>query len=177
MFKLQTFGLMFGIVMLAACSQGDYDHADTSVFRHLSIAKNGDVLAHARDGSSARISPAGDLVIGEKRIAGDSGQRKLLRSYYADALALRDDAVATGKAGVQTGLTAVSAVASGLASGNPDSIDPKVNAKADKVDALAQTVCRDLARLYTDQGEVTAAIPAFGPYATIEPHEVSDCHD
>ena len=158
---------------LGACSHGD---RETGAFQHLSIADNGDVIAHARDGANARIDAAGDLEIQGKSVAVNPAQRKLLQSYHADALALRNVAVATGKAGVQTGLTALSAVASGLASGNPDSIDSKVDAKAGKVDALAATVCRDLAHLYADQREVTAAIPAFAPYATIDSHDASDCN-
>jgi hypothetical protein len=175
MTSLKAFALALAVGLLAACSQGRGDDGHTSVFQHLSIADNGDVIAHARDGSSARISAAGDIEIGGKPITVTAAQRRLLQSYHADTLALRRDAVATGKAGIQTGLHAISAVAKGLASGNPDSIDAEVNSRAQKVDALAHGVCQDLARLYADQGQVATAIPAFNPYATIEPREVSDC--
>lgn len=172
MSALKIFALTLAVGLLAACSHGN---GRDSVFQHLSIAGNGDVIAHARDGSSARISAAGDLEIAGQRIAVTPSQRELLRGYHAGALALRRDAIATGKAGMETGLHAIGAVAKGLASGNPDSIDSKVDGRAEKVDALAHTVCQDLARLYADQGRVATAVPAFSPYATIEPHEVSDC--
>jgi hypothetical protein len=169
---LKTFALTLAVGLLAACSHGN---GHDSVFQHLSITGNGDVIAQARDGSRARISAAGDLEIAGQRIAVTPSQRELLRGYHADTLALRNDAIATGKAGMETGLHAIGAVAKGLASGNPDSIDSQVEGRAKKVDALADAVCRDLARLYANQGQLTTAIPEFSPYATIEPHEVSDC--
>jgi len=176
MFKVRVIGLTLGIGLLAACSSGGHDAGSTSVFQHLSISDNGDVIAHARDGSNARISAAGELEIAGKPVPVNPTQRQLLAGYHADAVKLQKDGIATGAAGLSTGMHALSAVASGLASGNPDSIDAKVNAKADKVEALARTVCGDLAHLYADQGQLTAAVAAFKPYATIEQHEVSDCH-
>lgn len=160
---------------LAACTYGGQGGGTTSVFQHLTITHDGDVIAHAHDGSSARITRSGDLDIQGKSIGVTQAQRELLKGYRNDALALRSDAVATGKAGARTGLHAVGAVVSGLASGNPDSIDAKVNASAGQVRAMAQAVCKDLAQLYANQNKVVAALPAFKPYATIEPHEVSDC--
>ncbi|HET7222765.1 MAG TPA: hypothetical protein VFI81_06185 [Rhodanobacteraceae bacterium] len=163
------------VATVAACSRGGGHDRSTSIFQHLSIADNGDVVAHARDGSDARITAAGDLDIQGKSLAVTPAQRELLKGYHADAVVLRKDAVATGEAGMKTGMHALDAVAKGLASGNADSIDREVDSRAKQVDALANAVCQDLARLYADQGKVAAAMPAFGPYATIEPHEVSEC--
>lgn len=161
--------------MLAACMDGGNPDTTNSAFQHISIADNGDVIAHATDGSDARITAAGDLSIRGKNVVVTPTQRELLQGYHADAIGLRKDAVATGKAGVETGMHALDAVAKGLASGSADSIDSEVNSRANKVDALAHAVCQDLARLYSDQGQVTAAIPTFSPYATIESHKVSEC--
>lgn len=176
MFPLRAVGLTLCLGLLAACSPDRGDSRDTSAFQHLSIEDNGDVLAYAHDGNNARISAAGELDIAGKPVSVNPAQRQLLKGYHADALMLQKDGIATGAAGLSTGIHALGAVATGLASGNPDSIDAKVNARADKVEALARTVCADLARLYADQGELAAAVPAFAPYATIKSHEVSDCH-
>ncbi|MDE2224813.1 MAG: hypothetical protein KGJ46_06010, partial [Xanthomonadaceae bacterium] len=154
---------------LVACSNSGNSGTTKSAFQHISIADNGDVIAHATDGSGARITAAGDLDILGKNISVTPAQRALLQGYHADAARLRKDAIATGTAGVETGMHALDAVAKGLASGNADSIDSEVNSRADKIDVLARAVCQDLARLYADQGQVTTAIPAFSPYATIEP--------
>lgn len=176
--RILTFAAIVLIVATAAaCSHGIGHDRNTSVFQHLSITDNGDVIAHAHDGSSARINAAGDLDIQGRSVGMTPAQRELLQNYHADAIALRKDAIATGKAGVETGMHALDAVAKGLASGNADSIDSEVNNRTDKVNALAHTVCQDLARLYATQGKVTTAISAFSPYATIESHEVSDCRN
>jgi hypothetical protein len=163
--------------MLAACAAGGNSGTTNSAFQHISIVNNGDVIAHATDGSDARITAAGDLDIRGKNVVVTPTQRELLRGYHADAIRLRKDAVATGKAGVETGMHALDAVAKGLASGSADSIDSEVNSRANKVDALAHAVCQDLARLYAAQAQVAAAIPAFSPYATIDSHEVSECRN
>lgn len=163
--------------MLAACVADGNSGTTNSAFQHVSVAGNGDVIAHATDGGDARITAAGDLDIRGKNVVVTPAQRQLLQGYHTDVLALRKDAVATGKAGVETGAHALDAVARGLASGNADSIDSEIDSRASKVDALAHAVCQDLARLYAAQGQVTAAIPAFRPYATIEPHEVSECRN
>lgn len=161
---------------LAACTHGGQDAKNTSVFQHLSITDNGDVIVYARDGGNARISARGELAVAGKPVPVNPAQRQLLQGYHADAVKLQKDGIATGAAGLSTGIHALGAVATGLASGNPDSIDAKVNARADKVDALARVVCKDLAQLYADQSKLSAAVPAFAPYATIEPHDVSECH-
>lgn len=162
-------------VLAASCSRASGNSNGT--FQHLSFASNGDVIAHARDGSNARIDATGDLAIQGRQVPVTPAQRQLLQTYHSDAIALRNDAIATGKAGMQTGLHALDAVAKGLASGHPDSIDSEVDSRASKVDALAKTVCTDLGRLYAAQGGITNAIPVFGPYATIEQHDVSDCRN
>ncbi|HEX6613525.1 MAG TPA: hypothetical protein VF022_06665 [Rhodanobacteraceae bacterium] len=172
---LRATGLTLAVALLAACSSGGHD-GSTSVFQHLSIADNGDVIAYARDGGNARIGAMGELAIAGKAVPVAPAQRELLQAYHADAVKLQKDGIATGAAGLSTGMHALGAVATGLASGKPDSIDAKVNAKADKVEALARVVCEDLARLYADQGKLAAAVPAFAPYATIESHNVSECH-
>ena len=165
----------FCTALLGACASGDDTGTSTSAFQHISIARNGDVIAQSHDGSSARISATGDLDIRGRSVAVTPSQRELLRDYHAEALTLRNDAIATGTAGVETGMHALDAVAKGLASGKPDSIDAEITPRANKVDALAQTVCRDLEHLYTDQTAVAATLPEFAPYATIEEREVSGC--
>lgn len=176
--RIILMGLLVGVGALAAgCTTGGQDSHYSSVLQHLSIANNGDVIVHARtNGSDARITAAGDLDIDGKPIAVAPANRPLLTAYHADALALRNSAVALGKAGAGLGLNALGTVAKGLASGNPDSIDKRLQPETDKVNALGQEMCTHLAALYAAQGQLVAEIPAFKPYATIEPHEVSGCH-
>lgn len=72
-------------------------------------------------------------------------------------------------------IAALGAVAQGLAKGNPDEIDAKVEHEASQVEALANKVCLNLADIRSTQEAIVAEIPAFKPYATIEAQQVKDC--
>ncbi|HEY7872898.1 MAG TPA: DUF2884 family protein [Rudaea sp.] len=146
-----------------------------SVFQHLSVLNDTSIAVHAHAGADAIVSARGELVIDGKPVALNPAQAQIVARYFASAMALRSDAVKTGAEGASTAATAIASVAVGLASGNPDSIDAKVNASAAKVDAAANKVCVDLQELAKAQDDLAAALPQFKPYATIAAHEVNDC--
>ena len=91
-------------------------------------------------------------------------------------MAMRDDGFATGMAGATTALTAISSVVTGLASGEPDKIGQAVEAKAAKVEAQVEKLCRDMGELAATQNALAASLPDFKPYALIETQEVNECH-
>lgn len=160
-------------MLLAACGSGSNDD---SVFRHISVLDDQRIALHAHDGPDAIIDSKGELNIAGKPAALDAAQTQIAARYFASVMALRNDAIKTGAAGASTAATAIASVAVGLASGDPDSIDAKVNASAAKVDAAANRVCVDLQALTKAQDELVAAYPGFKPYATIAAHEVDDCN-
>lgn len=162
------------IAAVSVAAAGCGDHSD-SVFQHLNVLSDTRIAVHAHAGADAFVSANGELVIDGKPVALDAAQAQIVARYFASAMALRNDAVKTGVAGASTAATAITSVAVGLASGNPDSIDAKVNASAAKVDAAANKVCDDLQMLAKAQDELAAALPQFKPYATIQPREVDDC--
>ncbi len=130
---------------------------------------------HAPGRTDAIVSASGTLSIAGTPVTVNVVQAQIAARYFASALALRNDAMKTGAAGASTAATAIASVAEGLASGNPDSIDAKVNASAAKVEAAANRVCADVRALAQAQNELAAALPQFKPYATIAAHEVNDC--
>lgn len=167
--------LLSTMLLAATCLTGchDSDRRD-SLTSHLSVdAQN--VAVHAPGRPDAEISPTGDLTIAGQSIPVATAQRELLKHYHATALALRDQAITTGKAGIATAGQAISSVASGLANGQPDKIDAEVSASANKVDASAALVCNDLAEVRTTQEALARQLEAFRPYAVIEADEVEDC--
>jgi len=140
------------------------------------ISLSGDHVAlHAPGRPDAEITAAGDLSIGNTAVTVTPAQRELLKSYYSDALAVRDHGIATGVAGANVASTALSSVAKGLASGNTDKIDAEVNASADKVEAQAANICADLERIHATQDVLSAQLEAFRPYAVVKASEVDDC--
>jgi hypothetical protein len=122
------------------------------------------------------VSAAGELSIDGKNLTLDQKQKELVIKYFSGASALRQDGIATGMAGADTAMTAISSVASNLASGNPDKIGQEVNAKAAKVEAQAQKVCSDLRELASTQNALAASLPDFKPYALIDVQTVDECH-
>ena len=169
---IRTFALTLTIAtILSGCYMRD---DDSSVFQHISIHDAG-IAVHARNASDAMITSAGDLSIGGKVLTLTPEQRDLFKQYYAQVMALRDDGIATGKAGAEMAGQAIGTVASGLAHGNPDSIGPAIDAKAKWIESKAMAVCNDVEALRAKQTAIARALPAFKPYATIEANEVTDC--
>jgi hypothetical protein len=169
MLRLKTSMLLALCAAIAACSHGD------SEFQHLSVLDDTHVAVHAPGLADAVVTASGALSIAGTPVTVDAAQAQIAARYFASALALRSDAMKTGAAGASTAATAIASVAVGLASGNPDSIDAKVNASAAKVEAAADRVCADVQALTQAQNELAAALPQFKPYATIAAHEANNC--
>lgn len=147
---------------------------DSSVFQHISI-HDGSIAVHAHSAPDAIVTAVGDLSIDGKAVTVTADQRELLKQYYAQVMAIRNDGIATGKAGAAMAGHAIGSVASGLAHGNPDSIGPAIESRAKGVEAKAMAVCNDVAALRMKQDAIASALPAFKPYASIKSNEVSDC--
>jgi hypothetical protein len=169
MIRLKTSMLLALCAATAACG-----HANTE-FQHLSVLDDSHLAVHAPGRADAIVSASGALSIAGTPVTVDAAQAQIAARYFASAIALRNDAVKTGAAGASTAATAITSVAVGLASGNPDSIDAKVNASAAKVEAAANRVCADVLALTQAQDDLAASLPQFKPYATIAAHEANDC--
>ena len=169
MIRQKVLNVLMLCAAIAACSHGD------SEFQHLSVLDDSHLAVHAPGRADAIVSASGALSIADTPVTVNAAQAQIAARYFTSAVALRDDAMKTGAAGASTAATAIASVAVGLASGNPDSIDAKVNASAAKVEAAADRVCTDVQALTQAQNELAAALPQFKPYATIAAHEVNDC--
>lgn len=163
------------LIALATASCGR-SAGNTAVFSHISVLGRNGIAIHAPSAADATVSADGTLSIDGKPIAVTPPQRELLKSYVAGAITLRNDAIATGAAGVATAGQALSSVVSGLANGKPDEIGPAVEARAAKVEAQAARICTDLSTLRTTQEALATQLAAFRPYATIDATQVSKCN-
>jgi hypothetical protein len=159
--------------LLVGCSM-QIDFGDASGLRGISI-HDGSIAVHARGAPDANITAAGDLSIDGKAVELTPAQRDLLKRYYAQVMAVRDDGIATGKAGAALAGHAIGSVASGLAHGNPDSIGPAIDARAKQVEAKAMAICNDVVALKAQQNAIASTLTAFKPYASIGAHETTDC--
>lgn len=162
----------FALAMtMAACESSDKNRS----FTHFSVVDDSHVAIHAWGAADAILAADGGLHIDGKAVALTPVQQALLEGYYRGIESLRHDAIATGAEGIATAGTAIVSVVSGLASGDPDSIGPKIDAKAAKVEAAAAKLCSDLAELRKQQEAIVAQLEAFRPYGSIEASEADDC--
>jgi hypothetical protein len=134
----------------------------------------GDVLVSRSGGPDARISPSGGLRIGRDEIDVSAAQRAKLVAYHDAAVALTDDAAATGRTGAEVGVTAAREVAGGLARREASAIGAPVREQADAVRRAASKLCADAHALRNAQDALVAELPAFRPYASI--HSDGDTH-
>jgi autotransporter translocation and assembly factor TamB len=162
-------------ILLALCAATTACGHSDSEFQHLSVLDDTHVAVHAPGRADVIVSASGTLSIAGTPVTINAAQAQIAARYFANAVALRNDAIKTGAAGASTAATAIASVAVGLASGDPDSIDAKVNASAAKVEGAANRVCADVQALTQAQDDLAAALPQFKPYATIAAHEVNDC--
>ncbi|MEO6688221.1 MAG: DUF2884 family protein [Dokdonella sp.] len=170
--RIRNLTVAFAVaVTLAACGNSEKD----SSFTRFSVVDDSHVAIHAHGAADAILAADGSLRIDGKAIAMTPAQQSLLEAYYHGVEILRHDAIATGAAGIATAGTAIVSVVSGLASGDPDSIGPKVDAKAAKVEAAAMKLCVDLAALHKQQEAIVVQLEAFRPYALIEEGDADDC--
>lgn len=161
---------LLGLAAAGCTSSTEFDGG------RLTLTNDGQIALHAPAVPEALISPSGDLTINGKRVQLEQTQRDLVVRYFTSANAIREDGFATGMAGASTALTALGSVVSGLAGGEPDKIGPAVDAKAAKVQAHVEKLCRDLRELAATQDALAASLPAFKSYALIEHKDVNDCH-
>lgn len=170
---------------LAACGRSEPerpatpardDSALTAVINIAGLALSGDqVRIRASAAPEARIEAGGRLFVDGQEIPINDAQRAELVAYHAAAMQLRENAKQTGIAGAKVGIAAAGAVLEGLATGDPDSIGPRVEAEAQKVQETALRMCDDLAALKSAQDALAADLEAFRPYATIDEDDVSGC--
>ncbi|GAP65035.1 lipoprotein [Mizugakiibacter sediminis] len=161
-------------VALSGCGRAAPDGAVATGDAYIAI-RDGLAIVRARGLPDASIAADGALRIGETAIATTPAQREQLARFHAEAVALRDDGIATGRAGLAVAGHAIGAVISGLAGGDPDRIDKDVDARARIVEARARKLCADLAQLRTTQDAIASALPAFRPYARISADDADRC--
>lgn len=163
------------IAIAAGCSQQpDTSGTHVSVMEHITL-QDDRVGANAPDGKTAWIDRDGRLEIDGETVALNEAQRALTLQYYTQAMTLRDDGMAVGKAGAALAGDVIGEVAKGLASGNPDQIGDKIEARAGTVEAKAMELCQGIGDLQATQDAIASSLPAFAPYATIDESVAADC--
>ncbi|HEX4300869.1 MAG TPA: hypothetical protein VH327_08360 [Gammaproteobacteria bacterium] len=162
----------------AAYAHSDEDDTHVQVLDHDNIEmRDGDVFITADDGSVARISPLGDLDIRGKAVAVSPSQRQLLQRYAAGIHDIQDRGMEIGQHAVQmVGGMLGTLVSSLFEDGGDHDLDQRMKAKAEPLKEEARALCKDVKSEKQVQDAIASSLPAFQPYAVIEPHPEHSCH-
>lgn len=185
-------GIIVACCLLAACGDHSDQHSASGMQSNdhiISIDSDvtdlnngsirigkGEVVVHANGAPDAVIDASGNLRIDQQPVTADATAQGLLKTYYENALTIRADAIATGKAGVAVGEQAAKSVLTRLASGHPDQIQHDIDSKTKLVKEAAAKICQDLRSTKVSQDQLAAGLAAFKPYGTVvSDADISEC--
>lgn len=140
------------------------------------VMRDGEVVITATDGSQARITPTGNLLIRGGNVSVTSSQRALLQQYSAGIRDIQQRGLNIGESAVgMVGNMLSTLVASALNGGEQD-LDARMRAKAEPLKEQARALCKDVQLQQQLQDRIAAELPAFRPYAVIDTRSEHDCH-
>ncbi|MBD9477585.1 hypothetical protein [Pseudoxanthomonas sp. PXM02] len=127
----------------------------------------------------AEITPAGELLIDGKSIATTPEQKALVLAYRGELLGVVGDGMAIGMEGARVGIDAAASALKGMLSGQSgDEIGKQAGEQAEaKIKPLVAQLCTRMPGLLSAQQALSAAVPEFSPYATMDQSDVDDCGD
>lgn len=124
----------------------------------------------------AEITPQGDLLIADNKVAATPAQHVLLLDYRQQIIGIAEAGMDIGSQGADLGMNAAKQALWGKLSGKDDkAIEASIKPQTDKIEAAAMKLCKRLPELLSSQQKLAAAMPAFRPYATMEQKDVDDC--
>jgi hypothetical protein len=125
----------------------------------------------------AEITPRGDLLIDGRKIEATPEQRALLLEYRKQVEGIASAGMDIGAAGAELGVRAATEALKGVFGGNPDAIEQRVEAEAEKIKASAIKLCARLPAMLDTQTRLAGAMPEFRPYATMDRSDIDECYD
>ena len=138
---------------------------------------------HDRDSSGSRpkaeITPAGDLLVDGKAQPIDAAQRKQLLAYRGLVIDIALAGIEVGQKSADAALAAVGDSWLGiLFNAMTGQLENRVERVVrEQVAPMVKTICGRLPEVMATQQRLAASLPAFRPYADLEPGDIEDCED
>ena len=125
----------------------------------------------------AEITANGDLIVDGKAVALDDGQRRQLRAYRGQVIALAKLGIDAGERAAMLAIDATDVGLFRLVFGAmTGSLERKVKATVVReIQPAVLQICRSLPALRDSQQALAGTVPEFRPYATLEEDDVADC--
>ena len=184
--------ILISLALLTACDKSDTDKtvkqettSEISLSSTMEKAaaearieiQNGNMsLGDAEGKAKAEITPKGDLLIDGKAVVVTQEQRQMLIQHRQLLATIAISGVEIGIKGVDLAGEAIGETVKGIFSGDTESIEKKVEAKAEKIEDSARALCDQLPLLMASQEKLAASLPEFKPYATMTAEDTKDCH-
>jgi hypothetical protein len=125
----------------------------------------------------AEITPAGDLLVDGKAQPLDAAQREQMLAYRRQVVSIAVAGIEVGQKSAEAALDAVGdswlAMVFNAMTGRLERRVERV--VQEQVQPLVKTVCGQLPALMESQQRLARSVPAFQPYATLEPGDIEDC--
>ncbi|MCK9366240.1 MAG: hypothetical protein M0P72_03700 [Metallibacterium scheffleri] len=128
-----------------------------------------------RSGSTAEIKGNGDLRIAGKTVPLTPAQRMLSTRYFTQAQVIVFDGKQTGWAGAHMAGSVVGSLFSALFHDDSRIIEDTAHAQAARLDGQVDRLCGAIGALRVTQDQLAVRLPAFAPYAAIDPRSVRSC--
>lgn len=148
----------------------------TDEAREKLASENMDVSSGDDGLPKAEITPKGDLLIDGKTVAINAAQRALLLEYRKHISDIALAGIDVGLQGADLAGKAISEAIAGVFSGDPDRVEKKIEAEAEKIEASASKICGFLPGMFATQQKLAAALPEFQPYAKMTQQDVDECN-
>ena len=146
---------------------------------HINIGQHG---YYGSDRSSeelprAEITPQGDFLVEGETVPVTAAQRELLLDHRRHLIGLAQTGMAIGAQGADIAGTALTGIGGALFGGEEGrkAYEQRIEAEAEKIKDEALRLCALLPELHASQQALAASLPAFAPYATLQPGDFEDC--
>ena len=131
------------------------------------------------DVPEATITARGDFVVAGKAQSVDATQRRMLLAYRHQVVGVALTGLEAGQEAADAALDAVGGNFLGiLFNALSGRLEDKVERVVQqKIQPMVLSICRELPTLMASQQQLAASLPAFRPYANLEPRDIEDCED